>query len=389
MKLLNLTPRADWIEKIRAAGCANPVYESDDGSSHNDWEESRAYSFTSLEIQRLKDATASVTDALMATVDAALNNSHVMDLMGIPPQTQKLMLNSWKAKHRNLAMRFDWSFGGSTPKLLEANVDAMHGYVLGGPAQLGWLAEVFPDKNQWNDIELCLEKAFRNIGVKRVGISAAAGDQAMINEAQLLLKMAKKAGLDASYLDLEQIGYNRTENVYTDVDNSIFEGLVTMMGIGDIVDTEFAEPWFSNSPPKGIFYEPLWVLGLSSKASLAWLWDQNPDHPNLLPTFLEVDERVEQLGDTYVRKPFWGEDGANIQFVENGEVTLVQKDALASTPHESEWVRQAYCPLPSFDGHRPLVSTWVIGGQPAGLSIREGGAITDYFSPVVPHMIEY
>jgi glutathionylspermidine synthase len=44
--------------------------------------------------------------------------------------------------------------------------------------------------------------------------------------------------------------------------------------------------------------------------------------------------------------------------------------------------------LPCFEGNYPLIGSWVIGQQPAGIGIREAGTlVTDNLSRFVPHLI--
>jgi glutathionylspermidine synthase len=44
--------------------------------------------------------------------------------------------------------------------------------------------------------------------------------------------------------------------------------------------------------------------------------------------------------------------------------------------------------LPDFEGHYPVVGSWVIGQEPAGMGIREANSlITDNVSRFVPHLI--
>ena len=45
--------------------------------------------------------------------------------------------------------------------------------------------------------------------------------------------------------------------------------------------------------------------------------------------------------------------------------------------------------LPAFDNNYPLIGSWIIGREPAGIGIREAGSlITDNLSRFVPHLIE-
>jgi glutathionylspermidine synthase len=53
-----------------------------------------------------------------------------------------------------------------------------------------------------------------------------------------------------------------------------------------------------------------------------------------------------------------------------------------------------FAPLPDFPGvdgpHHPVLGTWLVDGEPAGLGIRESdGLITDNLSYFVPHTIDY
>ena len=51
------------------------------------------------------------------------------------------------------------------------------------------------------------------------------------------------------------------------------------------------------------------------------------------------------------------------------------------------YVAQALVDLPDFDGNRPVLGSWIVDGEPAGMGIREGGLITDNTARFVPHVI--
>jgi glutathionylspermidine synthase len=49
-------------------------------------------------------------------------------------------------------------------------------------------------------------------------------------------------------------------------------------------------------------------------------------------------------------------------------------------------IYQQLCPLPSFDGAHPVIGSWVVAGEPAGIGIRESpGLITTDESHFIPH----
>jgi hypothetical protein len=41
--------------------------------------------------------------------------------------------------------------------------------------------------------------------------------------------------------------------------------------------------------------------------------------------------------------------------------------------------------LPDFDGNRPVLGSWIVDGEPAGIGIREGGVVTGNTGRFVPH----
>ena len=52
------------------------------------------------------------------------------------------------------------------------------------------------------------------------------------------------------------------------------------------------------------------------------------------------------------------------------------------------WVYQGYTELPSFEGNRVVLGSWIVDGEAAGMLVRESdNMVTDYFSRVAPHVI--
>lgn len=65
-------------------------------------------------------------------------------------------------------------------------------------------------------------------------------------------------------------------------------------------------------------FEPAWKMLLSNKALLPLLWELYPGHPNLLPAYFNVDQR---LGDSSVKKPIYSREGNNILINNQGSLT--------------------------------------------------------------------
>ncbi|RYY88715.1 MAG: glutathionylspermidine synthase family protein, partial [Chitinophagaceae bacterium] len=126
--------------------------------------------------------------------------------------------------------------------------------------------------------------------------------------------------------------------------------------------------------------EPAWKMLLSNKALLPLLWELNPGHPLLLPAFREPGSLR-----NYIKKPILSREGANITMVREGQ-TVQHTDGEYG---KEGFIYQELFELPSFDGHYPVIGSWIIGQEPAGIGIREAdGLITDNRSRFVPHLIQ-
>lgn len=122
----------------------------------------------------------------------------------------------------------------------------------------------------------------------------------------------------------------------------------------------------------------------ANKGILPLLWALHPGHPNLLPACFESDPRAGELGNSYVRKPLYSREGANIQLVRDGKV-----EDFDDGPYGREgFIRQAIAELPVHDGNYPVIGSWLAGGVPCALSVREDATlITKNTSRFVPHAI--
>ena len=52
------------------------------------------------------------------------------------------------------------------------------------------------------------------------------------------------------------------------------------------------------------------------------------------------------------------------------------------------FIYQELFTLPNFSGHYPIIGSWIVGQEPAGMGIREADTlVTDNKSRFVPHLI--
>jgi glutathionylspermidine synthase len=186
---------------------------------------------------------------------------------------------------------------------------------------------------------------------------------------------AMTAGLVTAHLDIDQIGFNSLTGEFVDLDNQPINRLFKLYPWEWLFEEAFGK---YIPTAKTRWFEAPWKILLSNKALLPLLWEMFPDCPYLLP----ASHNAEDVGDSYVRKPQFAREGANITVVEHGRVVRQTEgeydDSLA--------IYQALCPLPEFGGKRPLVGSWTINGWAAGIGIREDDTgITGNTSRFVPH----
>lgn len=176
---------------------------------------------------------------------------------------------------------------------------------------------------------------------------------------------------------------------FTDISNIIWDGLRFVDEHKNPVETLFKlYPWewminevdtasFGKSTVNWI--EPIWKMLWSNKALLPVLWQLYPNHPNLLPAYFEPQSA------TYIKKPKLSREGANIEVVQNGQVVL----STGGDYGTEGFVYQDIANIPDMDGNYPVIGSWIIGGEAAGIGIRESNSIiTDNVSRFIPHYFE-
>ena len=127
--------------------------------------------------------------------------------------------------------------------------------------------------------------------------------------------------------------------------------------------------------------EPAWKMLAANKRLLATMWELNPYHPSLLPTFTTA---APLAGKAYVRKPVWGREGQNVTiFAADGSVA----EEVGGAYGDNQYVYQEKAQLMEADGNYAVIGSWLIDGESAGIGIRESThVITDNMGRFVPHM---
>ena len=300
--------------------------------------------------------------------------------MLIPPAFAPLVESSWLQNTPSLYGRFDLAYDGrQPPKLLEYNADTPTSLLEAAVAQWQWLEETGrPD--QFNSLHEKLIERWSTLarGVPAgspVHFSCVKDNEEDRITVEYLRDTATQAGLATAFVHIEDVGW----------DGRSFVGL----------DNEPIAAWFKLYPWEWLMREPFgahlrdgrlhiveppWKALLSNKAILAVLWELFPDHPNLLPAYFTPD----YLGSSFVTKPFFSREGANVTFAGGA------REVKTGGPYGAEGlVYQARADLPAFEGRYPVIGAWIVGDEPAGIGIREDATpITSNTSRFVPHYFE-
>jgi glutathionylspermidine synthase len=87
----------------------------------------------------------------------------------------------------------------------------------------------------------------------------------------------------------------------------------------------------------------------------------------------------------YTRKPLLSREGANIR-IHGG--TFGKAVETSGAYGEEGYIYQRTATLPNFGGNYPVIGSWVIAGEAAGIGIREDSSpITTNNSRFVPHRL--
>lgn len=383
MKRIASKPRPDWKEKIESQGLIFSTGIREDGTYSEYWHEGAYYEFTMPEVEMLEGVTEELHT--MCIEAARYLATGAMGSIGIG--TEALRLAAWSLERSEPAVygRFDFAYDGvNPPKMLEYNADTPTGLIEASIAQWFWLQDVKPESDQWNGIHEALiaawKKRLEESGTTRLHVAhtevEGSGEDWMT--AAYMLDVAHQGGWNVEGINMSDIGWDPVNKMFVDLDGESIDNIFKLYPWEMMMKEEFGDN-ILDFPTATNWFEPAWKMLLSNKALLAALWHLYPDHPNLLPSYMETPRDMTE----WVAKPLHGREGDNIIIHADG-IDISQPGDYGA----EGWCYQAWHPLPDFDGNRPVLGAWVVDGESVGVGIRESdGPITDYYCRFVPNTI--
>lgn len=379
-------PRGDWPKTVESQGL---TFHSIDGAPY--WDESAYYLFESDEIDALEAATYRLNEMCLEAVGRVIADGR-LDEFDIPRPYHDWVAWSWERDEHTIYGRFDLAFDGeSPPKLLEYNADTPTALLEAAVIQWFWFQDLLASAgidlaarkegsspyDQFNSLHERLIEAWRRVRRDlggRIVFAAPGGAVEDVMTVTYLRDTAIQAGCKAEFLAVKDIGWHAGRKVFTDLRERAIEILFKLYPWEWMLRETFGRH-LPYAPTRWL--EPPWKMVLSNKAILPVLYELFPDSEYLLPAAFEP------VGSSYVVKPIFSREGANVRIVEDGQVVAETGGNYTEGPH----VYQAFHPLPDFDGRYPVVGSWIVNGHACGVGLREAdGLITGNTSRFVPHL---
>lgn len=356
------------------------------------WDESAYYQFTLKQIEQdIEDPTAELHQMCLHVVNKVIHDDTLMRRFQIPEQHWDYVADSWRQQAPSLYSRLDLVYDGKHPaKLLENNADTPTSLYETGFWQWLWLEQqvnagkLSRGADQFNSLQEKLINRFAELkhqhGFHQIHFSCCDDSVEDRGTVQYLQDCAATAGISTPFLFIEEIGLGDT-GYFTDLADEVITHCFKLY------------PWefmlretFSDALPGAEvqWLEPAWKAVLSNKALLPLLWQEFPNHPNLLPAFFE-DDSSRPVDGKWIKKPLFSREGANITLIEGGRDAI----SLSDGPYGEEgFIYQQYHALPKYAENYVLIGSWLVDDEPAGISVREDTSlITQDLSRYLPHII--
>jgi len=380
MRRLTVTPRDGWQKIVEADGL---LWHGNGGY----WDDSGYYSFTLAEIETIEAATEEVHRLFVAAGDAVSASSDALGKLGIPASCHRAIRESWERRAPALDYgRFDFGYDGTgEPKLYEYNCDTPTAMIETGVVQWAWKEDLFPGHDQFNSLHDKLIARWAALAPaipgRRLWVTHVADSEHEDTiTATYMRDLASQAGCETHGVVIDDIGID-AEGRFVDGEDRVMSAIFKLYPWEWMAAEDYGRAAIENAGGT-IWIEPIWKMMWSSKAILALLWSMYPGHPNLLPA---TRERRQAPAD-HAAKPFHAREGANVRLVHSGRVIAESGGPLESNAGGS--VYQALYPSRDFGHGYPVIGSWCVAGEAAGMGIREDGLITGDTARFVPHIIE-
>jgi glutathionylspermidine synthase len=379
MKRIKINPRKDWEKKVEELGFS---FHSLDNLY---WDESTAYEFSMPEILELERVTNTLHTMCIDAVQYVIDNKLYSKLQ-IPEKFVPIIEDTWNNDRPAIYGRFDFGYNNGEIKMLEYNADTPTSLFESAVVQWHWLQDFDSSKDQFNSIHEKLIAYWKylipylkeNAKVLFSCISESVED---LVTTEYMRDTATQAGLETDFIYVEDIGWDKNNNEFIDWNEETIFNIFKLYPWEWLINEEFGNNILLDRN-HAYWIEPAWKMILSNKGILPILFELNPYHPNLLPAYFDKSQFTSSK--KIVKKPLLSREGANIEIFQN-------KDIIEKTYGDygaEGYIYQEFFEGANPDGKYPILGSWVIGQESAGMGIRESDSlITNNLSRFIPHYI--
>lgn len=377
MLRVKTTPRDNHIQKLEE------ISFEFHSLSNTYWDESVYYEFQMKQVLELEKATNDLYAMCLEAVQYVIDNN-LYEKLCIDPKLIPLIEYSWNEETASIYGRFDFGYDGKNPpKMLEFNADTPTSLYECAVVQWYWLQDVAKDKDQFNSIHEKILAYWKGcvsyFNGETVHFTCIKDSIEDFTTVEYLRDLASQAGLKTEFIYIDEIGWDEYRKEFVDNNDNAIVNIFKLYPWEWLVAEEYG-PKICEDKHRTEWIEPAWKSILSNKGILPILWELFPNHPNLLECYF--DESKDMV--SFVEKPIYSREGANVKILKDGEVI----EQTEGDYGEEGMIYQQYFELPDFEGNYPIIGSWVIAGESAGMSVRESNTrITDNLSRFIPHLI--
>jgi glutathionylspermidine synthase len=358
MQRISCDERADWRNIAARVG-----FEFHTLDDEHYWDERAYYAFTLKEIEQdLEGPTAELDKMCRELVARIVADDRMLRLLRIPERYWNWIAASWKRDEPSLYGRLDLRYDGQGPaKLLEYNADTPTAVFETAVFQWQWLEQAIERQiipkcaDQYNSLHERLIEGWRSIGKGRKLHLACMTDNAEDRgTVSYIADCAAQAGLETAVLAVAEIGKD-AKGIFVDLEDQPIAFAFKLYPWEWMMREAFGAS-LPGAPTQWV--EPPWKAILSSKGILPLLWAMFPRHPNLLPAYFDDDVEAKRLGNSYVRKPLYSREGANVELIVDGAGLSIRMPGPTA--------RRVSCAKPSHRCRNSTVTTscWALGSRP-------------------------
>jgi glutathionylspermidine synthase len=375
MDRIKIQPRNKWQDAVERLGFG---FHTTDVPY---WDESAYYSFTLTEIEKIETATNKLWQMCLQAVQYVIDNN-LYEKFKIPKKYIPYIQKTWNEEVPSIYGRFDFSVKNGQIKMLEFNADTPTSLYEAGIVQWFWLQDFDKNKDQFNSIHeklIAYWKYLKNyLQHGKLHFSCLKDTLEDLTNTEYMRDCAIQAGLDTKLVFIDDIGWEAETNSFLDVENEPIKNIFKLYPWEWMAGEAFGNNILNDSN-NTFWIEPSWKMILSNKSILPILWELFPNNEFLLPAYF-TDNSMQD----YVKKPILSREGANIEIVKHfGTVEKTDGEYGGEG-----FIYQQLFSLPDFDGNYPVIGSWVIGQEAAGIGIREANTlITNNTSRFIPHII--